>query len=230
MIATFWIVSAIGSWNWKTENSGSIAANYAYYLEKKAARVESEQTTASRAGKLLKRELEWLRRAPKARGTKAKARVNSVHELAHKAKSRSSDQNIQLDVKTERLGSKVIELHKVKKGYDDRILINGLDYKFKRSEKVGIVGRNGSGKSTLLRMITGETEPDAGKVVVGETVKIGYYRQEGLQLKQEMRVIDVVRKHCRLFAVPRRKKTLCFAIGSSVFFSTTTASTHMYTS
>lgn len=170
------------------------AGNYAYFLEKKSEREENHSTVTERAQQLYKKELDWMRRQPKARGTKAKARVDSFYDLEEKAKQKVKRDKVELDIKMQRMGSKIIELYNVSKAYGDKVLIEDFSYKFKRQDRAGIVGRNGSGKTTLLNMITGSLEPDSGKVVVGDTVKIGYYTQKGLdKLKEGKRVIEVIR-------------------------------------
>lgn len=167
--------------------------NYAYFLEHKFEREHMLSSRHEKAKKLFKRELEWVRRMPKARGTKAKARVHKFHEIKEEVYSRTSMSELKLTFPSARLGSKVLELHHVSKGYDDLELIEGFSYKFKKGEKVGIIGPNGSGKSTLLHLMTKAIKPDQGKVVQGGTLEIGHYEQDGLILKKDKRVIDVIR-------------------------------------
>lgn len=168
--------------------------NYGYYLEKKDERVEQRARSVGRARSLLKTEMEWLNRMPKARGTKSKSRVDSVLKLREFARQKVKEDPMSIDLQTERLGSKILELHNVGKSYGDRVMIEQVDYKFRRRERLGIVGPNGAGKTTLLRLFTGEIKPDAGKVVIGETVKIGYYTQEGASVPEDMKVIEAVRE------------------------------------
>ncbi len=167
--------------------------NYSDFLEKKATREEVGARNTERDMKLLKRELQWIRRQPKARGTKAKSRVNSFHDLDEKLSNKTVKQDLQIEIKGARLGSKILEAHYINKAYDDLVLIKDFDYKFKKREKVGIVGANGAGKSTLLKILTKEIRPDSGKVVVGGTIVFGHFTQDGIQLEQDKRVIDVVR-------------------------------------
>ncbi len=170
------------------------SGSYADYLEKKALREENEATTYERQNKLLKRELDWVRRSPQARTTKAKARVDAYFnrkEANDVLKKKPED--LTLAIKETWLGGKILELHNISKAYGDKKLIENFSYKFKRKEHVGIVGQNGSGKSTFLEIITQVLPPDTGKVVVGETVTFGHYRQEGINLSEDKRVIDAVR-------------------------------------
>lgn len=169
------------------------SGDYAYYLEKKADRESGFAATTEKAQNLYKKELDWMRRQPQARGTKAKARIDKFFEVEKKAKRQLDNDEVQLDIKMSRVGSKIVELHNVHKSYGDQVLFKGFDYKFKHNDRVGIVGRNGAGKTTLLNMIMGTEPVDAGKIVVGETIVIGYYNQNGMQLKEDQRVIEVVR-------------------------------------
>jgi ATP-binding cassette subfamily F protein uup len=167
--------------------------NYSYYLQSKVERTDARNKTIEKARGLYKTELEWSKRMPQARATKSKYRMEAVQELRELATKRTDEDELVLDVQTERLGSKILELHNVGKGFGGRTLFQKFDYKFKRPDRIGIVGRNGSGKSTLLDLFTGAQEPDTGKVVRGETLHIGYYRQEGLKFRDGQRVVDVVR-------------------------------------
>ncbi|MFT7589856.1 MAG: ATP-binding cassette subfamily F protein uup [Limisphaerales bacterium] len=167
--------------------------NYAYFLEHRETRMESMTRTIEKARSSLKTELEWARRMPKARGTKSKYRMEAVEELRQFASTKIKEEKLEIEIQMERLGSKIVEFHHVNKGYGDRVLIKDLDYKFKRQERIGIIGANGSGKTTLLNMLTGASQPDSGKVVLGETLRIGYYTQETLVISDKKRVIDVVR-------------------------------------
>lgn len=166
--------------------------NYSDFLIKKTAREDNEAANLQKVKRLFKRELEWVRRMPKARGTKAKARVDAFEEIKTKASKRLDDGQVQLEIKGQRLGSKILEVQYISKSYGDLKLIDNFAYKFKKKERVGIVGPNGAGKSTLLRLLTQAERPDSGKIIVGETVVFGYYSQEGIQLKEDKRVIDVV--------------------------------------
>lgn len=171
----------------------SYQGNYSYYLEKRRERIEQQQASTEKARNLLRTEQEWMRRMPQARGHKAKFRIDQYYELKEKAAYRRKDESIELNISSARMGSKIIELHHVSKSYDGNVLIDDFSYKFSRFEKAGIIGKNGSGKSTFLNVLTGLTSPDAGTVETGETIKIGYYRQEGIGFKTDERVIDVVR-------------------------------------
>jgi ATP-binding cassette subfamily F protein uup len=167
--------------------------NYAYYLEKKEAMREAFNSEVEKARNTFTRELEWMRRMPKARGTKSKARIDQFYDIKEKAHQRLKDDQVQLSVKMNRLGGKILELVKVGKAYGDRTLIEPFTYTFKKGEKIGIVGKNGCGKSTLLKMITGELATDTGKITTGETVIFGYYSQDGMKISDEKRVIEVVK-------------------------------------
>ena len=168
---------------------------YADFLSKRAERYAAALRAAEKARNLMRTELEWIRRQPQARGTKAKARIDSFDELARRAARRADDRVLTLGINMERLGSKVVELHNVSKSWGKAKMLNHFDYTFRRAERVGVVGDNGTGKSTFLRLVTGELSPDAGKVVVGDTVVFGYYRQSGLEVQPGEKVIDVVRRY-----------------------------------
>ena len=167
--------------------------NFSYYLEKKAERQEQLESTIDKARNTFRKELDWVRRQPKARGTKQKARLDSFQDIKKVASQRIDDSEMEIPVKMERLGTKILELHKIGKSYGDKKIIDNFSYHFNRKERLGIVGNNGTGKSTFLNMIQ-EREPlDAGKVVVGETVVFGYYSQELIQVDENKKVIDVIR-------------------------------------
>ncbi len=166
---------------------------YADFLSKREERYAAALRAAEKARNLMRTELEWIRRQPQARGTKAKARIDSFDELARRAARRADDRVLTLGINMERLGSKVVELHNVSKSWGAARMLDRFDYTFRRAERVGVVGDNGTGKSTFLRLVTGELPPDAGKVVVGDTVVFGYYRQSGLEVQPGEKVIDVVR-------------------------------------
>jgi ABC transport system ATP-binding/permease protein len=168
--------------------------NFSYYLEKKAERETLEESSREKAMNLFKRELEWARKMPKARTTKSKSRLDSFEELKEKVRKNTDPDALELEINISRLGSKIVELHRVKKSYGETNIINGFDYVFKTGEKVGLVGRNGTGKSTFLNLLTQQIEPDGGKVIVGETVVYGYYSQTGIPLKDGQRVIEAVRE------------------------------------
>ncbi|MGB8373716.1 MAG: ABC-F family ATP-binding cassette domain-containing protein, partial [Salegentibacter sp.] len=168
--------------------------NYSYYLDKKESRHALEETNTEKAKQLYKKELDWMRRQPKARTTKSKSRIDDFHEIKQRAHNRRKDHQVQLEINMERLGSKVIELHSISKSYGDKQLLDGFDYNFKRGERVGIIGKNGTGKSTFLNILTGAIKPDAGKVVIGETIRFGYYTQRGIEVKPGQKVIEVIRE------------------------------------
>ena len=172
----------------------SYKGNYSYYLEKREARIEQEATETGKAKQLFKKELEWMRRQPKARTTKSKSRIDDFHDIKHRASQRRNDHEVQLELNMERLGSKVVEFHKVSKAFKDKVILNNFEYLFKNGERVGIIGKNGTGKTTFLNLLTQTTKPDSGKIVLGETVKFGYYTQDGITIKPDQKVIDVIRE------------------------------------
>ena len=166
--------------------------NYSYYLEKRQERMETMNTEVERANNLLRKELEWMRRQPQARGTKAKYRIDAFYELEKKAKQQRDNGNVNLDVKASYIGSKIFVAEHVTKSFGSIKIVEDFNYIFARYEKMGIVGNNGTGKSTFIKMLMGEVEPDSGRFDVGETVRFGYYSQDGLQFDEQMKVIDVV--------------------------------------
>lgn len=169
--------------------------NYSYYLEKKEARIEREAVETGKAKQLFKKELSWMRRQPKARTTKSKSRIDDFADIKHKAHQRRKDHVVQLELNMERLGSKIIELHKVSKAYNNKIILDNFSYTFQKGERIGIIGKNGTGKSTFLNILTQSQQPDSGKIVTGETVKIGYYTQNGITPKPNQKVIDIIREY-----------------------------------
>ena len=169
--------------------------NYSYYLEKKNARIENEATEVAKAKQLFKKELNWMRRQPKARTTKSKSRIDDFFEIKKKAHQRRKDHKVQLEINMERLGSKIIEFHNVSKAFKDKKILNGFDYTFKKGERIGIIGKNGTGKTSFLNLLTGSLQPDTGKIIIGETVKTGYYTQGGIRVKPEQKVIDIIRSY-----------------------------------
>ncbi|HEY0678738.1 MAG TPA: ABC-F family ATP-binding cassette domain-containing protein [Chitinophagaceae bacterium] len=173
--------------------------DYENYLEKKAARIESESASIEKARNTYRKELEWIRKQPKARTTKSKSRIDAFTEVEAKAKKRLEEQQMELQVKMNRLGGKVAELKKVYKQYGDKVILKGFDYTFKKGERTGIVGKNGTGKSTFLNILQGLEPPDSGKVNIGDTVVFGYYSQKGLQVKEDMRVIEFVKNIAESF-------------------------------
>ncbi len=184
----------------------SYPGNYSQYLELKATRKEIESRTVGKAKSLMRTELDWMRKQPKARTTKSKARIDSFYEIKKVATQKIDNDEFKLQIVPERLGNKIVELHYVNHHYGDKHLITNLSYKFKRYERIGIIGANGSGKSTLLKIITGNLRPQSGKVVIGETVKFGYYDQKGMQLKGDKKVIEVVRDIAEFIPMKKGKK------------------------
>lgn len=168
--------------------------NYSYYLEQKEARIANETTETGKAKQLFKKELEWMRRQPKARTTKSKSRIDDFHTIKAKAHQRRSDHQVQLEINMERMGSKIVEFHNVSKAFKDKVILKGFEYVFKNGERIGIIGKNGTGKSTFLNMLTQTITPDTGKVIIGDTVKFGYYTQTGLNIKPDQKVIDVIKE------------------------------------
>jgi ATP-binding cassette subfamily F protein uup len=167
--------------------------NYAYFLEKKSEREASDEATFQKNKNLLKKELEWMRRMPQARGTKSNARITAFYDLDAKTKQNTDNQNITLNVKMARQGNKILELDHIGQSFDGINIINDFSYTFKRADRIGLAGKNGTGKSTLLNMITGFLAPEKGKINVGETTVYGYYKQGGLAFNEKERVIDIVK-------------------------------------
>jgi len=181
--------------------------NYSEFLEKKAVREENEAIDLDKSKKLYKKELEWIRRQPKARGTKGKARVDTFDGIKESAHKNLNKDEISLDsLKGSRLGSKILEAEYISKSYGDKKMVDNFFYKFRKGEKVGIVGRNGVGKTTFLKMLTKEVRPDSGKITVGGTVKFGYYTQDGITLDEDKRVIEVVRDIAEYIPVDKGHK------------------------
>ena len=168
------------------------SGNYSAYLEKKALLQENESIDFDKLKKLYSKELDWVRRQPKARTTKAKSRVDKFDQIKDQVSGRKVDEEMKMDIKSQRLGSKILEAHNISKKFNDQLLVDSFSYKFKKGERVGIVGPNGAGKSTFLNMLIGQLAPDTGKVIVGETTVFGYYTQSGMNLRDDKRVIDVI--------------------------------------
>ena len=167
--------------------------NYAYFLEKKAELEAAENVEIGKAHQLMKSELDWMRRSPKARTTKSKSRIQAFYDTEKKAKSGKTTQELSLSVKMTRIGGKILELKKLYKSFDENVILKGFDYTFKKGERIGIVGKNGTGKSTFLNMIMGLEDPDSGKINRGDTIVFGYYSQQGMKLKPGKRVIEVLK-------------------------------------
>ena len=168
--------------------------NYDYYLRKKAEREYNERVEVEKAKSLYRTELDWMRRMPQARGTKAQARIDAFYELEEKAHTRFDDTRPQLTVKTERIGGKILEMYNVTKSYDGVKMVDDFSYVFKKGEKIGIVGPNGIGKSTFLNLLTEQLRPDSGRVIVGQTIQFGFYTQSGMTARPDLRVIDIVKE------------------------------------
>src|SRR5690554_3734325 len=169
--------------------------NYSYYLQKKEERIAAENASIDKAQNLFVKELDWMRRQPKARTTKSKSRQDDFYVIKEKAHSRRKDHQLELEINMERMGSKVVEFHNVSLAFDDKTILKSFDYLFNRGERIGIIGKNGTGKSTFLNILTQTLQPDSGKVVVGDTIKIGYYTQSGINPKPEQKVIDIIKEY-----------------------------------
>ena len=168
--------------------------NYSYYLENKETRILQEQVETGKAKQLFKKELEWMRRQPKARTTKSKSRIDDFSDIKKRAHQRRNDHKIELEINMERLGSKIVEFHRVSKSFDDKVILDNFEYVFKKGERIGIIGKNGTGKSTFLNMLTHTSQPDSGKIIIGDTVKFGYYTQGGINIKPKQKVIEVIKE------------------------------------
>ena len=180
--------------------------NYSYYLQNKEERKALEAVNLGKAKSLFKKELDWMRRQPKARTTKSKSRIDDFNQIKEKAHQRRNDHEVQLEINMERLGSKIVELHKLKKSFDDLVILDGFDYVFTKGERIGIIGKNGTGKSSFLNMLTGQYPVDGGKVVIGETVKFGYYTQKGINVKEGQKVIDVIKEFGEFIPLTKGRK------------------------
>jgi ABC transporter related len=173
----------------------SYKGNYSYFLEKKEQRLAQEQASVEKAKNLYVKELDWMRRQPKARTTKSKSRIDDFYKIKEAAHKRRKEHSVQLEINMERLGSKTVEFHNVSKSFGDLRVLNKFNYNFLRGERVGIIGKNGTGKSTFLNLLTSSIAPDSGKIVVGDTIKFGYYTQDGIEVQQGQKVIEVIQKY-----------------------------------
>ncbi len=180
--------------------------NYSYYLEKRQERLDTQGMEMERANNLFRKELEWMRRQPQARATKAKARIDSFYDLENKVKQDVGQGNVKLDIKASYIGNKIFEAKGISKSYDDLVIVKDFDYVFARYEKMGVVGNNGTGKSTFIKMLMREIEPDSGHFDIGETVNFGYYSQDGLQFDEQMKVLDVVQNIAEVIDLGNGKK------------------------
>jgi ABC transport system ATP-binding/permease protein len=190
---------------WEMERSElyTYVGDYANYLEKKTARIESELATIDKAKNTYRKELEWMRKQPKARTTKSKSRQDNFYEVEAVAKKKIEDAQLQLEVKMTRLGGKIAELKKVHKSYGDKVIMKGFEYTFSKGERVGVIGKNGVGKSTFLNILQGLEEADSGKINIGDTVVFGNFRQQGLEIKEDMRVIEYVKTFAESFPLAK---------------------------
>ena len=184
----------------------SYKGNYSYYLEKKEARLAQENVEAHKTKLHFKKELDWMRRQPKARTTKSKSRIEDFKKIKEKASQRRNEHQVQLEINMERLGSKMIEMHKVQKTFNDIIILDQFDYVFQRNDRIGIIGKNGTGKSTFLNLLTSNDTVDGGKIIWGETLKFGYYTQNGIKVKEGQKVIDVIREYGDFIPLKKGRK------------------------
>ena len=169
--------------------------NYSYYLQKKEERIAAENASIDKAKNLYVKELDWMRRQPKARTTKSKSRQDDFYVIQEKAHSRRKDHQVELEINMERMGSKIVELHNISKKFNEKTILDNFSFNFKKGERIGVIGKNGTGKSTFLNLITQTLPPDSGKVVTGDTIKIGYYTQSGINPKPEQKVIDIIKEY-----------------------------------
>ncbi|HCT23834.1 MAG TPA: ABC transporter, partial [Chitinophagaceae bacterium] len=190
-------------WELEREDMFVYKGDYENYLDKKAARIESEQASIEKARNTYRKELEWMRKQPKARTTKSKSRQDNFYEVEAKAKQRIEDAQLQLDMKMSRLGGKVAELKKLYKSYGDKPILKGFDYTFSKGERIGVIGKNGVGKSTFLNILQGLEPADSGKINIGDTVVFGNFSQQGLVIKEDMRVIEYVKTFAESFPLAK---------------------------
>ncbi|HEX8461448.1 MAG TPA: ABC-F family ATP-binding cassette domain-containing protein [Segetibacter sp.] len=200
-----YFLDAVSEEIWEMERSElySYKGDYANYLEKKSARIESELSTIDKAKNTYRKELEWMRKQPKARTTKSKSRQDNFYEVETQAKKKIEDAQLQLEVKMTRLGGKIAELKKVNKSYGEKVIMKGFEYTFSKGERIGVVGKNGVGKSTFLNILQGLEQPDSGKVNIGDTVVFGNFSQQGLEFKDDMRVIEYVKTFAENFPLAK---------------------------
>ena len=184
----------------------SYKGSYSYFLEKRAARMEQLDTKAHKTKRHFTKELEWMRRQPKARTTKSKSRIDDFNTIKAKAQIRRNEHKVQLEIIMERLGSKIIEMHRVTKTFGNKVILQGFDYNFQRNDRIGIIGNNGTGKSTFLKLLTDTIKPDSGKIIRGETLKFGYYTQEGIETKSGQKVIEVIQEFGEFLPLKKGRK------------------------
>ncbi|WP_294634077.1 ribosomal protection-like ABC-F family protein [uncultured Bacteroides sp.] len=202
--------------------------NYSYYLEKRQERIEAKTVEIERANNLYRTELEWMRRMPQARGHKARYREEAFYELEKVAKQRLRNDNVKLDVKASYIGSKIFEADHVYKSFGDLKILEDFSYIFARYEKMGIVGNNGTGKSTFIKILMGEQKADSGTIDIGETVRFGYYSQEGLQFDEQMKVIDVVQNIAEVIELGNGKKLTASQFLQHFLFTPETQHSYVY--
>ncbi|EGJ71453.1 ABC transporter related protein [Bacteroides coprosuis DSM 18011] len=202
--------------------------NYSYYLEKRQERMDSMDAEVSKAKNLYRTELEWMRRMPQARGHKARYREEAFYDLEKVAKRRFDDSNVQLNVKASYIGSKIFEAENVNKSYGDLVILDDFSYIFSRYEKMGIVGNNGTGKSTFIKILLGEVEPDSGTIDIGETIRFGYYSQDGLEFDDQMKVIDVVREIAEVIDLGNGKQLTASQFLQHFLFTPETQHSYVY--
>lgn len=200
-----YFLDAVSEEVWEMERSDlhTYVGDYANYLEKKTARIESELSSIDKAKNTYRKELEWMRKQPKARTTKSKSRQDNFYEVEAQAKKKIEDAQLQLEVKMTRLGGKIAELKKVTKSYGDKVIMKGFEYTFSKGERIGVVGKNGVGKSTFLNILQGLEQPDSGKINIGDTVVFGNFSQQGLEFKEDMRVIEYVKTFAETFPLAK---------------------------
>ena len=200
-----YFLDAVCEETWEMDNDKLYVykGDYENYLEKKAARIESDAASIEKARNTYRKELEWMRKQPRARTTKSKSRQDSFYEIEKKAKQNIGDEQLQLAMKMNRLGGKIAELKKVYKNYGDRVILKGFDYTFKKGDRIGIIGKNGTGKTTLLNILQGIEKPDNGKINIGDTVIFGNYSQQGLLVKEDLRVIEYVKSIAESFPLAK---------------------------
>lgn len=180
--------------------------NYSYFLEKRDERISAQSADIDRANNLLRKELDWMRKQPRARGTKSRSRIDAYYELETKAKQTRDNSKVQFEMKGQYIGNKIFEANHVYKSFDDIKILEDFNYVFSRYEKMGVVGNNGTGKSTFIKMLMGEVQPDSGNFDIGETVKFGYYSQDGLEFDDQMKVIDVISNIAEVIDLGNGKK------------------------
>ena len=202
--------------------------NYSYYLEKRQERIEAKRVEIERANNLYRTELDWMRRMPQARAHKAKYRQDAFYEIEKVAKQRFNNDNVKLDVKASYIGSKIFEADHLYKSFGDLKILDDFSYIFARYEKMGIVGNNGTGKSTFIKILMGEVQPDGGTVDIGETVRFGYYSQDGLQFDEQMKVIDVVQDIAEVIELGNGKKLTASQFLQHFLFTPETQHSYVY--